>query len=160
MSPENVRLALAISEIRRDWEQILLLREKARSVDPGAGEPEAALVALSLDHAYEAFESLMLRLERILGLPARSGESWHKALLADGARPIDAVRPPIYPQEAADDWDALLGFRHFLRHAYVVSLDPERLRMNADRLDSAVAATRQTIDDLLKALEDELSRDG
>jgi hypothetical protein len=39
------------------------------------------------------------------------------------------------------DWDALLRFRHFLRHAYVLGLDAERLASNIDRLERAVAAT-------------------
>ena len=158
MSPFDARLALAISEVRRDWEQILRLRDKALSVDPGRGDAEAALVALSLDHSYEAFESILLRLERILGLPARTGESWHKALLVDGGMQIEGVRPAIYPPGAMNDWEALLGFRHFLRHAYAVSLDPARLRTNTSRLDAAVSASRQSIDDLLRALEREMGK--
>jgi len=41
-------------------------------------------------------------------------------LLADAGRPIARLRPAVYPAEAQADWEALLRFRHFLRHAYGV----------------------------------------
>jgi hypothetical protein len=46
----------------------------------------------------------------------------------------------------------LLAFRHFLRHAYAVELDAERLTENTRRLRRAVEATQPFIDDLLNAL--------
>ena len=116
---------------------------------PGAGEgdrlsrgaPQAALVALSLDHAYQAFETILTRVERAIGLPERAGGSWHAALLSDAALALPGLRPPLFPSSALADWDALLRFRHFLRHAYVVDLDPERLATNCARLERSVAAT-------------------
>jgi hypothetical protein len=114
---------------------------RARGADPSQGDAPAALVALSLDHAYQAFETILVRLERAAGLPERTDASWHTALLADAAIAIPGLRPPIFPAEAHADWDALLRFRHFLRHAYVVDLDPSKLTVNRDRLARAVAAT-------------------
>ncbi len=65
-------------------------------------------MALSLDHAYQAFEAILVRLERVAGLPERAGASWHSAVLADAALAIPGLRPPIFPAEAHADWDALL----------------------------------------------------
>lgn len=73
------------AEVERDWEMAVAQLALARTVEPGAGAPEAALVALSLDHAYQAFENVLVRLERALGLPSRTGSDWHRSLLADAA---------------------------------------------------------------------------
>jgi len=122
------------------------------SVEPEAGAPEAALVALSLDHAYQAFESLLVRVERALGLPERGGAGWHGELLADAALELADLRPPIVTAAAQLHWAALLRFRHFLRHAYAVRLDAELLRRNREHLREAVEVSQPTIEALSAAL--------
>ena len=59
MSPDEARLALLRAELRRDWQQAERHLAGARSVDPAEGDAQAALVALSLDHAYQSFETLL-----------------------------------------------------------------------------------------------------
>lgn len=152
MSPEDARLQLLRAEVTRDWEQVEQCRADACSVAPSAGRHQAAFVALALDHGYQAFESLLLRLERGLGLPARSGDAWHRALLADAARPIEGLRPAVIPAQAEADWARLLAFRHFLRHAYAVELDAEKLEETMRHFEQAVLATGRTIQDLRNAL--------
>lgn len=121
-------------------------------MDPSRGKPEAAFVALELDHAYQAFETLLVRIERVLGLPPRTGDTWHRTLLADASRPIDGLRPAVAPPAAESEWAEVLAFRHFLRHAYDVELDPARLSVLAERLARAVAATDPVVRKLLEAL--------
>ena len=152
MTGEDVRVASLRAEIARDWGAVREHLARALTVEPARGAPEAALIALSLDHAYQAFETILVRIERALALPARSGESWHRALLADAARPLTGARPSVLPQASEGDWEALLGFRHFLRHAYHSPLDPTRLVANRARLERAVAATDPTILALLSSL--------
>lgn len=153
MTPIDARRKLLLSELQRDWSLVGDHLTKARSVEPAAGDPEAALVALSLDHAYQAFETLLLRLERGLDLAERTGGSWHAALLADAALSIAGLRPCVVPAEARHHWDALLRFRHFLRHAYATPLDPDELIRNRQHLIAAVAATTPHIEALLSALD-------
>lgn len=152
MSPAEARAALIQAESVRDWTAVRAHLAKARSVDPAAGDAESALVALSLDHAYQAFETILVRLERAVGLPERTGANWHTALLADAALELPGVRPPVFPPNALGEWDALLRFRHFLRHAYVMSLDPVRLGSNVERLEAAVIATDAWLTAVLTAL--------
>jgi hypothetical protein len=152
MSPIDVRVAKLVADARRDWEQVLLHLGKARSVSPHDGEAPAALVALALDHAYQAFESLLVRVERALGLPERSGPAWHGAILADAAQPIPGARPALLPEDALRDWDGVMRFRHFLRHAYPSALDPEKLAQNVARLERSVAATDPQLGALFRAL--------
>jgi len=62
------------------------------------------------------------------------------------------VRPALIPPEGVVDWDAVLRFRHFLRHAYVIALDPEKLQTNVARLERAVASTDPWIEAALRAI--------
>jgi hypothetical protein len=145
-------MAALAAELARHWQMVLRHLERAGSVDAAAGLPEAALVALSLDHAYQAFETLLVRIERALGLSERSGAEWHRQILADAAWPIDGLRDRIVTSESERDWDQLRRFRHFLRHAYTAELDPERLAGNVARLTRAVAADEPAIRALIAAL--------
>jgi hypothetical protein len=155
MSPLDARVAKLTSEIERDWAQVRAHLAKAESVDASAGEPQAALVALSLDHAYQAFETLLVRLERALGLPERSGSAWHAQILHESGDPVPGLRPAVFPPTVASEWDALLRFRHFLRHAYAVGLAAAKLRANVERLARAVAATEPGVAALIAALRAE-----
>jgi hypothetical protein len=155
VSPELARLAMLHAELERDWSHVRTFVERASSVEAGAGLAKAALVALSLDHAYEAFETLLLRIERALGLPERTGAQWHRALLADATLVLPGVRPAIVPPSAERQWDELRRFRHFLRHSYAVELDAKRLARNVQLLGEAVDATAPSVAALLKALRDE-----
>ena len=152
MSPLDARVLLVAADAERDWQQVETNLRKATALDPALGEPESAYVALALDHAYEAFETMLVRVERAVGLPERSGAAWHRALLGDAARELPGVRPLIVPPEVLADWVDLLGFRHFLRHAYAAELEAEKLRAVAARLARAVAATRPSVQRTLEAL--------
>jgi len=145
-------LALLRAEIERDWRRVEIFLQRATSVDPASGLPEASLVALSLDHAYQAFEEILLRIERAVGLPERQGADWHRALLADAVLSLPDIRPPLVPEPAERSWDELRRFRHFLRHAYAVDLDPVRLGANVAHPRKAVAATEPSIRALSQAL--------
>ena len=68
--------------------------------------------------------------------------------------PLD-VRLAALRAEIERDWEHLLGFRHFLRHAYGTDLDPERLARNAERLERAVAATDPMLRELMETLATE-----
>jgi hypothetical protein len=152
LSPADARAALVLAECRRDWDVVKAHLQRARDASPSASAAEAALVALSLDHAYQAFETILLRVERALGLPERSGPGWHALLLADAALVIPGLRPALFPGPTLADWDAVLRFRHFLRHAYVLDLDPGKLGQNVARLDGAVSETDPWLDGVLAVL--------
>lgn len=154
MSPLDVRALVFASEAERDWQGVVENLGKARAHDPARGGPEAAWVALSLDHAYSGFEALLVRLERGLSLPERSGAAWHRALLLDASRPIAGLRPAVVPPAVLDDWLDVLGFRHFLRHAYRAELDAARLAVLVERLAKAVSATEASVAEAIAVLRE------
>lgn len=75
MSPLDTRVAMLLDELRRDWGAVESSLERARSTDSAESAPAAAYVALALDHAYQAFESMLVRIERALALPERSRQA-------------------------------------------------------------------------------------
>lgn len=145
-------MGLLAAEVERDWGAVLQQLRRAVGADPRSSEAHAALVALSRDQAYQAFETLLIRVERALGLPRRSGDAWHRQVLSDAAMPIPGLREVLVPMAAERDWDALRRFRHFLRHAYTTELDPFRLRSNVEHLENAVAASSPYIEGLIDSL--------
>lgn len=152
MSPTDARVLLLCSELDRDWQEVERHLARAKSAEPEASEHAAAFVALELDHAYQAFESLLVRLERGLGLPARTGPNWHRTVLEDAARAIAGLRPAAVPAESLSHWLALMTFRHFLRHAYSAELDAARLIATRDALTNAVGLTLPIVRGLIEAL--------
>lgn len=152
MSPIDARVLYLANEAERDWSMVTANLRKSQAEEPTEGGPQCAWVALSLDHAYEAFESMLVRFERALSLPERSGSVWHRSLLNDATRPIPGLRPALVPMEALADWTELLAFRHFLRHAYSAELEAPRLRALRARLGDAVRVTETSIHEVLAAL--------
>jgi hypothetical protein len=151
VSPAQVRLAGLRAAVERDFKEVERQTRRASSLDPTLGEPQAAFVGLALDHAYQALEQVLVAFERALRLPERTGEHWHRALLADAARALPTIRPPLVASER--DWEELLSFRHFLRHAYAADLDAARLLKNVAALERAVGATAPLIREALAVLE-------
>ncbi len=96
------------------------IADHAAPADPG--KPAAALVALDLDRFYTSTESTLEAIARIMdgGVPA--GDGWHRELLQAMAAEGNA-RPAVLSRGTHDQLKRLLGFRHFLRHAYAVELD-------------------------------------
>ena len=152
MTSVEARLALLVAEGTSDWGAVRNHARRAASLDPAEGAPQAALVALALDHAYQAFEALLLRVTRGLDLPVPGDVDWHTRLLDQAGLDVPGVRPALFPAEAARHWHALLRFRRFLRRAAAAELEAELLARNIDALRRAVAATEGTIRALLGAL--------
>lgn len=150
--PVDARVTLLVAEIERDWAEVHRQLARTGEVDPAASGPNAAWVALALDHAYSAFEAMLQRVERALALPDRTGERWHQSLLEEASLDLRELRPAIIPRAALSDWMELLKFRHFLRHAYGADLEAARLRLLAERLTRAVEATAPSVAELVSAL--------
>jgi len=160
VSPADARVALLAAELARDWSAVERRLEEARSTDPAAGKAETAYVALALDHAYQAFEAMLLRLERAVGLSGRRGSNWHVEVLEEASLPVEGVRPAVFPSEARPAWHALLRFRHFLRHAYDAELDAAELTRNVAHLEVAVTSTRPYVAALRNALAQDPAPEG
>jgi hypothetical protein len=111
---------------------------------PPAERPAA--LALALDRAYTALESILERVARTLEGGAPVGEDWHRALLQNAALEIEKVRPPILGGSSLAAADELRRFRHFLRHAYAAALDADHIARLAASWLSANASVNADLD--------------
>ncbi len=120
-------------------------------------------LALALDRVYTALESILERVARTVEGGAPAGDDWHRALLQNAGLEIEQVRPPILRPASLAAADELRRFRHFLRHAYAASLDPERVARVAASWTSAFASVDADLDgfrDFLRRLAESLERSG
>ena len=145
---DSARLRALLAEVSADRQaldaHVKYLKQAlaTKEMDHGTN----ALVAVSLHHWYSALESIWERIARAFeGLPERD-ERWHQDLLHVMTLPIEAVRPAVIRAELGSDLREILGFRHFFRHAYVVSFDRERLERAALALTRAHPAVSEDLD--------------
>jgi len=119
---------------------------------PGDTRGRAAVVALGLHRWYTAVESLLERVERAFGtLPI--GQRWHSELLIGATRELATVRPAIVSASALGPLQELLRFRHFLRHAYAVELDPNKLLERVADLEQVGGSVTDGVAEFVEFLE-------
>jgi hypothetical protein len=134
------------------------LEAMAAPADAASLRGASAALALTLHRWYSAFESMLERIERVFGtLP--SGPEWHRDLLEGAAWPIDGVRPAIVPPDLVSPLRELLAFRHFIRHAYAVELDPVKLRPLADALTQVAPPLQVALTGFIRFLRESAKRE-
>jgi hypothetical protein len=123
------RLARLRAEIESDLAAFDSRVDELVLLPPLAAAPlaTAAQAAVALHHAYGAIEGALVRVSRALDDDMPVGPESHQALLHAMTLDIQGVRPAILEPATAAALRRLLGFRHFFRHAYAVSLDPLQL---------------------------------
>ena len=128
------------AELQSDRLAFAARAEELRGVRPEPSDAGAcALTAVALHHAYGSIEAALARLARHVEGEEPAGSHWHHELLEASALDIPDVRPALLSQPSLAALRELLGFRHFFRHAYAVTLDAARLEALRARLVSAEA---------------------
>lgn len=146
------------AEVAHDFAQWDELLRSIAGIDLSLGPEQrarSALAALTLHHAYSAVEAALARITRHLEGSEPTGREWHQELLAAAALDVSGVRPRLLGEGSYDKLRELLGFRHFLRHAYAAWLDVaklERLIRVAQDASPLVARDARSIDDFLAKL--------
>lgn len=145
--PATAHVARLVAAVRNDAALLVSLKARLDQVSTDLPWPEDApvlyLVAVTLDHYYSACEAIVERIVRAFEGPPAQHPRWHKELLAGASLGIPGIRPAIFTARTVSGLMELLEFRHFMRHAYGVSLRPGRLAELAGRvvtLDPAVHA--------------------
>jgi len=156
----NARAARLRAEVRNDREAIFRWLSEVENLElgPGVDPGTLAQAAWALHHAYSGIEAILERVMRFLEGSVPEGSDSHKELLDAAALPIPEIRPPLLRRETVSQLHELRAFRHFVRHAYAVDLDAERLadlqrhsvdvggalEEDLDRLDSWLEALNGT----------------
>lgn len=143
MSPEERATVLEITrlraEIAADRDAMRRCIEDVRDLmdswdDQPPQRPHLVLGAVAVHGWYTGLEALLERVARQLDGEVPVGERWHQTLLSQAMVDLPGLRPALLPRALEGDLRALLGFRHFFRHAYGLNLDPERLKLDVERL--------------------------
>lgn len=112
-----------------------------------------AYVAVQVHRYYTAVESLIERIERVLGA-VPDGPDWHHELLRGATYELDGIRPPILSDATYDHLAEILRFRHFFRHAYVVALDARKLATVVRHVDGVHDSLQQELQAFAEFLRD------
>lgn len=155
MSPmaldSTASLAVLLAELRKDREAVerQLTELEALRGRWGDVEREAPLLAYAcvlLHGWYTGLESLFERIARTVDGHVPTGERSHRALLRQMTVELPGVRGPIIASALEGELAELLKFRHFFRHAYAVTLDPKKVRAEADRVSTHHAEVARALD--------------
>jgi hypothetical protein len=153
MSPEQAASAAALARLRGEiGDDRAAMRRRAADLDDAdarllraPGDAAAlALAAWAIHGWYTALETLLERIARQLDCAA--GDRWHRELLAQCVVDVPGLRPAVIPRETRADLEALLAFRHFVRHAYGVELHADKLAVEGKRLRAVAPSVTQALD--------------
>jgi hypothetical protein len=128
---EMDRLGLSVlaeelaSDARLFVETVALARARMEGAPPSASEA----AAYQLARAYNIIEQAASRIAGAFENQVGEGPAWHERLVHRMSLAIPGVRPALFPAELARDVRELKAFRHVVRHAYDLDLDPGRLRL-------------------------------
>ena len=160
MSPSDKAEGWAKDLARKLREDLASAEEQARSaneeltrVGGPPGRATMAFVSVSIDRAYTAIESGLLRIARVIDGAVPAGEGWHKALLHQMTLPIQDGRAAVLSAASAAALDVLRRHRHWLRHAYAASFEWGRMKEAAQVLPGAVATARAELERFIAVLD-------
>lgn len=117
-----------------------------------AREMQLESMAFQIHNTYNAIEELLRLIAAHFENQISDVTRWHAALLQRMTIPVPGVRPAPLSKETFLLLDALRGFRHFFRHAYMTSVDPGLLQSNLQRTRQAHSLLHRDISDFLDQL--------
>lgn len=125
--------------------------DRAQDLDPNDLR-QLESVAYQIHNLYNAVEDLLKLIATHFENHIVDAERWHSALLRRMAQPIPGVRPAFLTQESATVLDALRGFRHFFRHAYVATIEYDQLVINFNKAQQVNDLLRENVNQFFAAL--------
>lgn len=125
----NEKFLILERSVRADLEAIDRLYAALGTPQLAMSDPEEKIIAVAyrLHTLYTAFENIFRNIAAAFENDLRDRAGWHRELLQRMKLDLLPIRPAVIDNEAHDDLDELLRFRHFFRTAYGVPLNPARL---------------------------------
>ena len=105
-------------------------------------------VAYQIHNIYNAIEDLL----RLVAAHFENQIS-DSALLQRMTQPVPGVRPALLTKDTFRLLNALRGFRHFFRHAYIVTVDPVQLQSNLHKAQQAYQLLHNDVSHFLAQLQ-------
>lgn len=138
-------LAVDVGAMRARAAEIQELTSQAQDMS-ALDRPRLVLVAVNLHGWYTALETAMERVARLFDQAVPASANWHAELVAQMATEVPALRPAVLPAAALPVLAELRRFRHFFRNAYVLDLDPSRIRARVEDLRAVERSVTTSID--------------
>ena len=129
---DAVGLTVLLKEIEADCAVIQNAARKAalRLTETTDGRLEAC--AFELARLYNIFEKILERLCTEFENHFEKKGDYHERLLQRLALELPGIRPAFVPKEFVSSVRELKGFRHFVRHAYDIEFQEDRLKTLVD----------------------------
>lgn len=125
-----------------------------RDLIAGGDERLLDAAALNLHAFYTGVEQLLEVIASRVDGSLRDGRTLYRDLLAQMASEIADLRPPVLGPELRRALDPHCGFRHVVRHAYALELDPARVANLVDGLPMLVARLERELTAFADLLDD------
>lgn len=123
-----------LENLQKELQAVEPLLKKLRIEEPDQIEIRA--VATTLHAFYTGVERVFVHIAKHVDGDLPSGSSWHQELLRRMAS-SSSLRPAVIDEELAQVLTEYLGFRHFHRHAYPMSLKWKRIQPLVQSLEQA-----------------------
>jgi hypothetical protein len=126
----SLQIQSEIDGLNKELEVLSILNLKRQGSDLDDIEIRAA--SLSLSALYNGIEKILLDVLKEEGQFIKNEESWHTLLLKL------SVDTEIISEKTFDELKGFLGFRHFIRHAYIFEINPLTINSILDNAYSLV----------------------
>ncbi len=146
---------LIISEIEAQLQEIELVWQKVLERKTQLAEMRAVVfegTAFVIHNYYSAAEDLLRLVATAFENNIIDVSRWHSELIDRMTLDIEGTRPALLSKETAALLHRLRAFRHFVRHAYKVDLDPTEIQVNIDRVTEVHPLLKADIQRFLAAL--------
>ena len=142
------RIKNEFSNIARCSSRALLAYEKSTRSNDDMFIDSAAL---SILHVYGGIEKILLIIAETIDQNVPQGMHWHHELLLQMAEPISGVRQEVISHETMTLLNEFRAFRHLARNIYAFNLQPAKVGVLIEQLDTLVALTKKDIYTFFKA---------
>ena len=156
---DRIGLKLLERELQEDCRVAADVVHQARGrMKAGAPHgPEAA--AFHLARLFNVIEGIALRVARLFENHIDPDAGWHAELIRRLSLDIPGVRPAFWRDPLLiADLRELRGFRHVVRHAYDLTVDPDRMTDLVDRADRVVAQLPTLCDEFIREVSESLDQ--
>lgn len=82
-----------------------------------------------------------------------SAANWHRELLTQMQTEIPSVRPAVISERLKEALEDYRGFRHVVRNVYTYHLNPEKLKLLVDNLESTLKMATEELTEFSEVLK-------
>src|SRR5712691_9631367 len=136
---DDLTLTVLKAEVAEDCRVLAQTAALARERMGKGSDPELEACAFQLARLYNIIEQIALRVAKAFENNIDDEQGWHMELIRRLSIEIPGVRPVLFSSELISDLQELRGFRHFIRHAYDLTLKKHKLMPLLDAAERSAA---------------------